>query len=199
MKTESPKDFVESLLKANAVFADSLKDEDMEKISAETESLLRPLVLPLREWSVQKVIDHAVRMADKRATLVMAALKGVTLTDEQKVALMKHWKTHALIVFTNSMFQCPWNRFRNITGLLIVAALYAVINFFHPISLMAIFVMLFAYEGCTDLLETYAYWRLRQVTGVIHPFFANIKHSLAGGVAELALAAMNLVFVLKDW
>lgn len=198
MKPKSPKDFVESLLKANAEFADMIKEEDRESIFAETESLLRPLVLPLREWSVQKVIDHAVCMADKRLALVMAALEGVTLTNEQKAALMQHWKTHALIVFTSSMLRCPWNRFQNITGLLIVVALYAVVNFLYPVNLMAIFVMLFTYEGGTDLLETYAYWRFKQATDVTHPL-VSIKHHLIIGLSELAMAAMNLVFVLKDW
>ena len=198
MKPKSPKDFVESLLKANAEFADMIKEEDRERISEETESLLHPLVLPLQEWSVQKVIDHTVRMADKRLALVMATLQGVTLTNEQKAALMQHWKTHALIVFSNSMFQCPWYRFRDITGVLIMAALYAVVNFFHPISLMALFVMVFAYGGGTELLEAYAYWRFKQVTGVTHPM-VSIKHEFVFGLSQLALAAMNLVFVLKDW
>ena len=79
-----------------------------------------------------------------------------------------------------------------------MAALYAVVNFFHPINLMALFVMVFAYGGGTELLESYAYWRLKQVTGVTHPM-VDIKREFIFGLSQVALAAMNLVFVLKDW
>ena len=202
MKPESPEDeeveaFVTSLLKAQAAFKE-FTDEDWQKLSDETKPLMVPLVLPLWKWSVQKVIDHAVGMANKRHRLIMAGLEGKPLPDEQKEALMHLWKTHAFLVFSNSMFKSPWDGLKNVTGLLLVAALYAGVNFFHPLSLMAPMALVFFYWGLTEFLEGYAYWRFKQVTGITNPVFS-IKHSVSSGLVSWVMAALNLSFVLRSW